>query len=346
MFRLTLLETVKVEHFSMNKYNLSSRRVAITIITLLVGIVESSPTEKTKEGKPFSLIVLPDTQYYSRGHSELFMGQTKWIRNQKEELNIACVVHEGDLTDQNSAAEWKVADEAMALLVGVAPYCVVLGNHDIDPHYSDIVNRNYASFNAWFGPQRFEKESWYGGHLGDGNENAYYYFNASGMDFMVLCLEFGPTDEVLAWADKIVENHPDHRIIVVTHSYTHFDDTRVGRGDPWNPKAYGLTDANDGEDMWDKFVRKHQNIFLVLSGHVLGDGLGYLASTGDHGNTVHQILANYQMQELGGNGWLRIMEFQPAQNKIVIRTYSPNLDQYNDDPQNKFEMNYTMVPLW
>lgn len=310
------------------------------------GALPASAAEVLPAGA-FSLIALPDTQYYSLKYPASFVKQTQWIAAQKENLNIACVVHEGDLTDQNSEAEWKAADEAMAVLDGVVPYCVVLGNHDIDPLWNDIAARDYTSFNTWFGPSRFDGRPEYGGHLGSGNENAYYFFSASGMDFMVLCLEFGPPDDVLAWADKIVANHPNHRVIVVTHSYTHYDDTRVGPGDPWNPKAYGLTDANDGEDIWNEFVRKHENIFLVLSGHVLGDGLGRLTSTGGHGNQVHQVLANYQtpMEALGGNGYLRIMEFFPGEDRISVTTYSPTLKEYKTDTQNQFELDYIMSPV-
>ena len=323
----------------MNKWIMVA--VASVMVATTLSLVAGQTDGRSPEA--FCVVVLPDTQYYSLRHPDIFKEQTRWIKQNKEALNILFVLHEGDLTDQNSEGEWKVADEAMKVLDGTVPYCVVLGNHDIDPNYSDIAARDYVSFNTWFGPRRFDGQSGYGGHLGDGNENSFYFFKATGMDFMVLCLEFGPDDETLAWADKIVDTHPKHRTIVLTHCYTYFDDTRVAPGDQWNPKAYGLTDANDGEDMWNEFVRKHKNIFMVLSGHILGDGLGRLTSTGDHGNPVHQILANYQMQENGGNGFLRIMQFQPAEGKIKVRTYSPTLDQYATDSQNEFELEYPMA---
>jgi len=86
---------------------------------------------------------------------------------------------------------------------------------------------------------------------------------------------------------------------------------------PVSPHSYGCK-GNDGDEIWEKLVRKHRNIFLVLIGHILNDGLGKLTSIGDKGNQVHQILANYQMKKNGGNGWLRIMKFLPAENKIII----------------------------
>lgn len=86
-----------------------------------------------------------------------------------------------------------------------------------------------------------------------------------------------------------------------------------------------------------RFSKKGKN-----SGHILGDGLGRLTSIGDHGNAVHQVLANYQMKENGGNGWLRIMKFFPKKNKILVTTYSPTLKEYAGDEQNRFELKYIM----
>jgi len=100
--------------------------------------------------------------------------------------------------------------------------------------------------------------------------------------------------------------------------------------------------GNDGEQIWQKFVRKHENIFLVVSGHIGGDGMGKLTSKGDHGNPVHQLLANYQGRPRGGDGWLRILRFLPKENKISVRTYSTFHDKYDDDPQNQFELDYRM----
>lgn len=286
----------------------------------------------------FTIVVLPDTQLYSLNYPQTFIRQTEWIKEQKDALDIACVIHVGDITHRNSEAEWKVAYGAMRILDNVVPYFMVMGNHDLGPG-GTAENRNSDLFNKYFGPQHFDGKPCYGGHYGEGNENAYYFLQAGGMEFLIVCLEFGPRDEVLQWANEIVEMHKHLRTIVVTHCYTYSDNTRVGDGDDWNPHIYGVN-GNDGDEVWDKFVKKHENIFLVLSGHILHDGLGRLASTGDHGNQVHQVLANYQMKENGGNGWLRIMRFRPTQNKIEFSTYSPVLDKFAEDDQNKFEVDY------
>jgi hypothetical protein len=311
--------------------------MALAVATICTPVLLAAEAD---EAKPFTIIALPDTQIYSYSYPETYLAQTEWIKQQKDDLNIICVVHEGDITALNSEREWPVADRAMSVLDGVVPYCMVVGNHDIGPG-GDASNRDATLFNKHFGVERFEKEPWYGGHFPGGNENAYYLIDAAGMKFLVVCLEFGPRDEVLEWANKVVADHSHRRAIVVTHCYLYADDTRVTGDDAWNPHSYPCG-GNDGEEIWQKLVRKHENIFLVLSGHVLDDGVGRLTSTGDHGNTVHQVLANYQMKPNGGNGWLRIMKFVPAENKILVSTYSPTLKRHATDGQNQFELEYSM----
>ena len=124
----------------------------------------------------------------------------------------------------------------------------------------------------------------------------------------------------------------------------YLDDTRMGPGDRWSPHRYGPPDSNDGEDIWEKLVRKHKNIFLVLSGHVCGDGTGTLTSQGDHGNIVHQLLADYQdATPNGGNGWLRILRFSPRNDKIHVRTYSPWLNAMSQAADQCFDLDYDMT---
>ena len=49
----------------------------------------------------FSIIILPDTQYYSSRYPDIFYQQMEWIVENKGLLNIQYVVHVGDITDNN-----------------------------------------------------------------------------------------------------------------------------------------------------------------------------------------------------------------------------------------------------
>ena len=292
------------------------------------------------EREPFTIVVLPDTQFYSEKYPEIFQAQTEWIRERCEADNIKFVMHLGDITQHNSPDQWESSQSAMRVLDGHVPYSLCVGNHDMGPGGS--TGDRSSLFDKYFSTSHYESRSWYGGHMGQTNRAHYCLFEAAGMDFMVISIEYGPTDDILDWANDIIGQHADRRVIVLTHAYMFSDNTRLSRTDRSNPHLETFGPTNDGDDMWEKFVRKHRNIFLVVSGHIDCDHYSYLTSTGDQGNQVHQLLTNYQHMERGGNGYLVLMRFAPRENKIHLRTYSPVLGEFLAAPGNKLELKYEM----
>jgi hypothetical protein len=294
--------------------------------------------------KPFRLILLPDTQTYSRLHPEIFYSQTEWIARYAD--SVAFVLHQGDITDDNVDQQWQVAQKALTMLDGKVPYTVVPGNHDMGEKIADT--RNTSLFNQYFPYEKYSKMNGFGGAFEAGKmENVWHTFKAGGEKWLILSLEFGPRNRVLDWANKVVEDHPRHKVIVNTHAYMYSDDTRMGEGDDWIPQVYGLarhaTDedaVNNGEQIWEKLISRHPNMFFVFSGHVLHDGTGTLVSEGVNGNNVYQMLANYQGgvdgSEKGGNGFLRILTIDPSKKRISVKTYSPYINQYKTDPDQQF----------
>jgi len=99
-------------------------------------------------------------------------------------------------------------------------------------------------------------------------------------------------------------------------------------------------DANNGEELWEKMIKLHKNIKIVLSGHVLNSGVARRVDIGNHGNTVNQILANYQMLPNGGNGYLRYLKFSPVNAEITVYTYSPFTRKFLHDSENQFTISY------
>ena len=310
-------------------------------------------TEDVAQGRePFTIAVLPDTQYYCDvrhklsakwGNGDLrryFFEQTEWVRDNQERLNIAFLVHEGDIVQGDVPEEWAIAKEAMSVLDGKVRYCMCLGNHDMGYQKADnkygfniAVNRT-TLFNQYFPREKFAKRQEFGGTFHpDRHDNSWYHFEEAGLKFLIVALEYLPRDEVLDWANRIVAEHPDHRAIVLTHAYLKKNKTRTtGRR-----KLKG----NNGEQMWQKFVSKHKNVFMVLCGHFSGEAV--LTSTGDHGNPVHQILSDYQEMNNGGESWLRYMVFKPESNKISIHTYNPALDKFRNGPSSRFDLDYSMT---
>ncbi|MHC4798846.1 MAG: PKD domain-containing protein, partial [Planctomycetota bacterium] len=65
-----------------------------------------------------------------------------------------------------------------------------------------------------------------------------------------------------------------------------------------------------------------------------------------NGNTVYTIMTDYQKRDNGGDGWLRILEFSPANDEILVKTYSPTLDLYETDADSQFVLSYDMGPFY
>lgn len=279
----------------------------------------------------FTVVLLPDTQNYAEKFPENYVKQTEWIRARQTPDNVQFVVHLGDIV-QNAMVEeeWKNADRAHQVLDGAVPYSMTPGNHDLDLDDDNQLTRGTTLYDQYFGPSRFEGQPWYGGHMEGSNANNYCLFEASGLKFLVLSLEYAPRSTTIDWAAKVLTAHRDHRAIVATHYYMR----QEGRG-----KGESL-DGYIGDDLWDRLIRKHANIFMVVSGHV--SAVFHQTSINDAGGEVYEILCDYQSLPNGGDGWLQTLRFVPAANEIYVDAYSPVLDKTNREPGHTYILKYPM----
>jgi len=278
-------------------------------------------TVPSTPGKDFTLVTLPDTQYYSENTGgdrfQQFLDQTNWIVNQRNTMNIAFVSHMGDIVDDGDSIpeEWVNANQAMAVLENHAttlraygiPFGAAPGNHD------QSVNGDPSSpsayYNQYFGYTRYEGRPYWGGHYGDNNDNNYQLFSASGLDFIILHLEYRTSADpaVIAWADALLKKYSQRRAIVTSHWI-------IGQG---NPAAFG----GQGKQIYDG-LKNNPNLFLLLCGHIHAEGR---RSDVYQGRTVYSVLQDYQGSPDGGSGFLRYYTFSPANNLITVRSYSPTL---------------------
>ncbi len=286
---------------------------------------------------PFSVVVMPDTQYYTNKQpnnaSNTYRKQAAWILDHRATERIQTVIHVGDITNNNLPAQWDIADTAHALLDAAdMPYSVVTGNHDYLS--SGKFDRGASLFDDYFGRDRFKGRTWYGGALGSGNTTNYTFFEVGPMRFMVLSLEYAPRKDTLCEAEKLIAQHPDRRVIVSTHCYLTQDGKYAGNC----PDSDYFAVGSNGETVWDELISRHSNIFMVLSGHI-GES-AYVARNGNAGNTVHQMVVDYQFEAAcsatdpsacsnqcqaniyTGNGWLRQLIFDPRANQIRAHTFS------------------------
>ena len=305
-------------------------------------------TAPAAPGPDFTVGTLPDTQYYSEnidGRSAHFFAQTQWYADNRDVLNLAFVSHMGDIVQngdligtpaQDNTAEWIIADAAMrriedrvaTLRAYGIPWGAAPGNHDQSP--IGDAGGTTRFYNQYFGVERFAGRPYFGGRYGTNNNNNYQLFSASGLDFIILHLEYDTRalsfyQPVLEWADAVLKAHPHRRAIVTSHWI-------VNTGFP-------ATFSTQGRAIYDH-LKSNPNLFLMLCGHVAGEGR---RTDVFEGRAVHSVLQDYQGRVNGGDGWLRTFTFSPARNTVTARTYSPSLVRAELDADSDFTLPYDMM---
>ncbi|HEU5060475.1 MAG TPA: LamG-like jellyroll fold domain-containing protein [Kofleriaceae bacterium] len=277
----------------------------------------------------FTIVVLPDTQVYTiegKGLEHFFYDQTAWVREHRKEYNIVAVIHNGDLINNGDkyVYQWQVADRAMDTLekaeAGLAdgvPYGISVGNHDLSVFG---VAGKATLFNQYFGITRFGGRVYYGGNYGGSNNESWFTFNAGGLDFVVVNLQYNtaPSAATLAWARSIFEMHPHAFGILNTHYL-------LGSSGNFGTQGAAIYQA----------LKDVPSVQLMTCGHV-----GAEARRTDvfEGHPIHTMLADYQFEAEGGGGKLRLWEFSPVRGEVTVRTYSPTRDQWYTDEHSEFTL--------
>jgi hypothetical protein len=298
----------------------------------------------TNNTDDFEMIALPDTQFYvsslNGGVPGMFYSQTEWIITNRFSRNIAYVAQLGDITQNgdlksgggSNLQEWLNSTNAMYRVENPArtglsqgiPYGVAVGNHDEEPIGDSTGTTTF--YNQYFGISHFTGKSYYAGHLGSTNNNHFDFFSAGGMDFITLYFEYDETlnTNILAWGNAVLATNHNRRAIIVTHNF--------------GGTATPLSFSPQGQAIYN-MAKVHTNVFMMLAGHVTGQG-----SRTDtfNGNTIHTFVSDYQGWTNGGNGFLRIIHFAKADNQVVFQTYSPWTGEYDTGPGSDVWFNYNM----
>lgn len=160
---------------------------------------------------------------------------------------------------------------------------------------------------------------------------------------MVVTLDFGAGDSVIEWANEIIAAHPNHNVIIATHAYMHKTGELLTNSTLCARKPDGTNDplyntvmgdiANNGDDMWNKLVKKHANIVMVLSGHVGTEDVVCTELKGENGNTVVNILINPQDMDTkykssGGVGAVAMFYFSNGGKTVEVRYWSTVQEGY------------------
>lgn len=300
-----------------------------------------------KPGPDFMVAALPDSQNYSSGLNggtvALFTAQTSWIAANRAASNFGYVAHLGDIVNYgdnngpwywNELSDWRDATNALYRLENPTttglpngiPYGAAVGNHEQSPNGDPDGTTTY--YNQFFGVSHFTGRPYYGGHYGSNNDNHFDLFSASGLDFIAIYMEYdlAANPLVLDWANNLLHTYSNRQAIVVSHY--------IGRAT--TPSTF----SDQGAAIYTA-LRTNANLFLMLSGHVAGEG-----SRADvfNGHTVQTLVSDYQYYDNGGNGFMRLMQFSPSNSVIRVKTYSPWLDQFETDANSQFTIPYSMSP--
>lgn len=312
---------------------------------------DNSTPEKPEENNlisSFTLAVLPDTQFYARYAtssessqyqrrfgSEPFNAQTQWIAQNALPLNIAFTLHLGDVVDQVGKPEqWKIADIAMQQLeLAKAPYSILAGNHDVlsDVDYAvdpvggtdstrDLTREPYLQ---WFSTTRSRRQATFGGRDPSGFHE-YHIFTVEGQSYLVLALSWRISDTAINWARQVIAKHPTLPVILSNHQLLDI-----------SPDGLSPKETEYGKMLWERLIRDNDQIFITLNGH--HHGAAHLTKINDYGNPVELMVVDYQMAYQGGNGLMRLYEFDLTNNKIKVISFSPWVKQKPSETLNSFD---------
>ncbi|QFT88014.1 Calcineurin-like phosphoesterase [Bacillus sp. THAF10] len=278
-----------------------------------INVLIQDEIPESPEEYDYTFVWMSDTQYYSESFPHIYEQQTEWIAAKQEEMKIEYVFHTGDLVNaSNQQYQWEYADKFMGVLdQEEIPYGVLAGNHDVDQKTAD-----YTEYYRYFGADRFENKPYYGGSYLN-NKGHYDLISSQGNDYIMVYLGWGIDDEGIKWVNEVLAAHPDRIAILSFHEYLQATGVRHPMGDR----------------LYQEIVLPNENVVAVLSGHYHESQL-LVDEVDDNGDgtpdrQVYQMLADYQAGPEGGQGFMRLLHFDTANNRILVNTYSPYLDQYN-----------------
>ncbi|MDX8036047.1 LamG-like jellyroll fold domain-containing protein [Lentzea sp. BCCO 10_0856] len=254
----------------------------------------------------FTIAVLPDTQYLlDEGGSdpEPVREALRSLVKRRREANIVFLAHLGDVTEHGTEREMRTADSVFDSINGQLPYSVLAGNHDVPGSTDD--QRGPTPYSRTFGPDRFARMKTFGG-FGPGGYNSFHVISAGGRRWLLLALDWRVSEQGIQWAQGVLDQHRLPAILT-TH------DLVAG-----SPQAEL---SPHGNHLWERLIRRNDQIFLTLNGHYWPSGRTTL--TNDHGNPVHLHITNYQERYYGGAGMVRFYSFDLARNVIDVETFSP-----------------------
>jgi len=257
-----------------------------------------------------------------------------WIVANREAQKIEFVIGVGDITEDDNDGEWDIAYDNITKLSNAGiPYSLIYG------YGHDTVDK----LDKYFGKEANFTDADIGYYDGTSLCNYYMKFTVGGTKYLLLGLDFGPTDNVLNWACDVIENNPEYTVIVTTHAYMSSDGTYITSEDSAVPRDLNDTNGkNNGDQMWTKLVSQYENVAYVFCGHAPSENIVFRQDIGIHGNAVSQFLVDPQNFDAYSSyryktGMVALFHISEDGKTIAVEWYSTVQDKYYLD-KNQFEV--------
>lgn len=276
------------------------------------------------EAEDYALTIIPDPQILTNHRQDLLKTLSQYLIEHKESQKLDAVICVGDNTDGTGKFEREytaIKKEYDNLKEAGLRWMTTPGNHDYDNNCGS--SRALTEYNKYFSYDEISKYSYFGGAYKEGEtQNAYYLLEMGGVKYLFMSLEFGADDKILNWANEILPQYPDRRVIMFTHGYLTTSGERMVAGDNHCPSGYGWgskIQVNNPDQIFDKFVRKHKNMFMVFCGHIPCDDIKLKEDVGDNGNVIMSFLIDAQgVLMTGGESLVSFMNFDELNQRISV----------------------------
>lgn len=329
------------------------------------------------DGDEYTMVYLPDTQIVVRSSPHYIDTMFQWMIDNADAMNLSFVMGLGDITDGKPLAgdtsipgidvdqQWDRMQANYDKLTNAGIYwSAIVGNHDYDDNGLSVANgRKADKYNEHFGYDTLsasEQKTVVARFDNNSMQNAIYEYsvttgNGQTVNYLLVAVEFGPSDEVLQWAGNIIsqEKYKGHRVLFNTHSLIYHNGEFAGENTIYDPEYYPWANAsglnfNNGQQIWTEFLSQHENVFMAASGHIGTDSVEKRTDEGVNGNKVFSFLCDGQGTKVyadydGDGGWgeplILVVKVNEKTQTMKFNYYDP-VNNMMLGVENQFEISF------
>ncbi len=286
----------------------ASRLISTPSVAGAPGLMSTSP-EKVA-GTDFTVAIIPDPQFLAEscpdGGGRYYTAMMQWIVDNKNivltsstppfDAHIKAVVGVGDCVDaavdnqfKNAETAWRILDENRVA------FTTPPGNHDYSGDTSSRRSLGAQFKKGYFAAKSRARVYGSGIDLGDGDmaywigshdstgANTAVKFAISGINLLVLAMDFFAGNAAWSWAYDVMTANPDCECYITTHAWLTAHGTQYRtKGDAYGPDFYSMAAApysNSAVEAWNTVgVNAWPNLCGVFCGHDIFDNLAPAAT--------------------------------------------------------------------